>query len=240
MDFHGQCLLDFYNGDENANYTMERDDGYFYPPMYAKSYFHLTDNYDQIEQIALDNAQGLILDLGAGAGSHSLYLQKRGFEVHSVDVSKKAVEVMAKRGVSHPIHANIFEYDKNKYDTILIIFGIGIVGNLNGLNSLFINLNKILKDGGSLFTDSIDVHEAKQHDYHKYHKWKEQQGRYFGERKLRIHYNNQISEWFDWMHADKATLKMYCEKHGFHFHLLKKDVNSRYIAKIVKKREVTF
>jgi hypothetical protein len=37
MELHGQALLDYINGEEDARYILRRDDGIAYAPIYAWS-----------------------------------------------------------------------------------------------------------------------------------------------------------------------------------------------------------
>ena len=62
--------------------------------------FRPYDEMPELEQIALQMAEGNILDVGAGSGCHALALQEMGKEVCAIDISPRSVEVMEKRGVS--------------------------------------------------------------------------------------------------------------------------------------------
>ena len=62
-------------------------------------YFRSYKEMPELEKIALDNCKGKVLDVGAGAGSHSLYLQQQGHLTTAIDISKGAVNVMKERGV---------------------------------------------------------------------------------------------------------------------------------------------
>ena len=86
MELHGQALLDYINGDEDAHYILRRDDGIAYPPIYAKQFFYL-EGLPELDRIAVQRCAGKVLDLGAGAGPHSLAIQDRGLDVTSVDIS---------------------------------------------------------------------------------------------------------------------------------------------------------
>ena len=46
-----------------------------------------------------------VLDVGCGSGSHSLYLQDKGLNVKSIDISEGAIEVAQQRGV---LNASVF------------------------------------------------------------------------------------------------------------------------------------
>jgi len=108
MELHGQALLDYINGDDHAHYILRRDDGIAYPPIYAKQFFY-PEGLPELDRIAVRRCAGKVLDLGAGAGSHSLAIQDRGLGVTSVDISAKAVEVMSRRGCKNSKVGDIFD-----------------------------------------------------------------------------------------------------------------------------------
>lgn len=59
--------------------------------------FRPYDEMPELEQIALQIAEGNILDVGAGSGCHALALQEMGKEVCAIDISPLSVEVMEKK-----------------------------------------------------------------------------------------------------------------------------------------------
>ena len=61
--------------------------------------FRTRDEMPAIEREALEVASGAILDVGAGAGCHSLALQAMEKQVIAIDISPLAVETMRERGV---------------------------------------------------------------------------------------------------------------------------------------------
>ena len=56
---------------------IERDDGYI-DAMGSKGYFNGYKDWHSIEQKAMGFVKGKVLDVGCGAGRHSIYLQKKG------------------------------------------------------------------------------------------------------------------------------------------------------------------
>ncbi|MFH0907594.1 MAG: hypothetical protein V1929_02375 [bacterium] len=86
MDLHGRAMLDYLNGDNDAKYILRRDDGVAYPPIYAKQFFY-PKGLPDVDRTAVDHCAGRVLDIGAGAGSHSLAIQARGLDVTSADIS---------------------------------------------------------------------------------------------------------------------------------------------------------
>ena len=231
MDFHGQCLLDYLNGEKEAFYLLHRDEGFVSPPMYAGQFFY-EDEFPEIDKIALDNCRGRVLDIGAGAGSHSLFLQKKGSEVVPIDNSPKAVEVMRRRGLENARVGGLFDKYAKPFDTVLLLLGIGIVENLQGLDRFLNYLPSIMTQDGQLLTDSFDIRNPDDEELREYQKKKIAAGRYLGERTLRFEYKGKISDWFEWMHIDPETLKNHVEKSGLSFDLLITGENGRYLCRI--------
>jgi 2-polyprenyl-3-methyl-5-hydroxy-6-metoxy-1,4-benzoquinol methylase len=94
----GHALLDYFNGDNEATMNVVSD---FEIPvmMSAELFFRNPEWFPMLEQTALRQCSGRVLDIGAGAGSHALTLQELGAPVTAIDVSKKAVQVMKGRGI---------------------------------------------------------------------------------------------------------------------------------------------
>jgi SAM-dependent methyltransferase len=52
-----------------------------------------------------------VLDLGCGAGRHTVYLAQEGFEVYTLDISPDAVELTAQRLMGEGLQANLQQAD---------------------------------------------------------------------------------------------------------------------------------
>tara|TARA_B110000003_G_scaffold33237_1_gene30849 strand:+ start:103 stop:423 length:321 start_codon:yes stop_codon:yes gene_type:complete len=57
-----------------------------------------------LEKTALKLSKGTVLDIGCGAGSHSLYLKSKGLEVKSIDTSLGAIEACRLRGLTRHMY----------------------------------------------------------------------------------------------------------------------------------------
>ena len=60
------------------------------------AYFAEFKDWPKIQKQAIKFAKGKVLDIGAGAGRVSLYLQKQGFDVTAIDNSPLAIKVCKK------------------------------------------------------------------------------------------------------------------------------------------------
>ena len=70
--------------------------------------FRKYEDMPEIERKALDMAKGKTLDVGAGAGCHSLVLQEKGIDVTAIDISPLSVETMKERGVKKVLEQDFF------------------------------------------------------------------------------------------------------------------------------------
>ena len=195
--------------------------------------FFIPDGLPELDKIAVRRCAGRVLDIGAGAGSHSLAIQDRGLDVTSIDISAKAVTVMSERGCPDARVGDVFDSYSTPFDTILVILNIGIVRNLDGLARFLKQLESLLTDDGQLITDSIDPRNSDDDNYRKYTQDKIAKGCYLGERTLRFEYKDQVSDWFEWMHIDPDTLGHYVDAAGYSMKHLGSD-GKRYLVSIAK------
>lgn len=186
-----------------------------------------------LERRALDLAQGCVLDVGAGAGCHSLVQQDRGLDVTAVDISPLAVETMRKRGV-----ANAFEKDfykmSSQYDTILMLMnGLGIVGTLQRMHCFFEHLDRILSPGGQLLCDSSDIRYVFDNGDGSIDL--PNGDRYYGEMTYRMQYRDTVGSTFEWLYVDAETLKVKAAESGFSAEIVEWGDHYDYLARITRK-----
>jgi len=62
--------------------------------------FRNEDEMPELEIVALNEANGKILDVGAGAGAHTSYLKNLGKDITAIDISEGAVEFMLSQGLN--------------------------------------------------------------------------------------------------------------------------------------------
>lgn len=85
-DLFGQAILDFQTNNSPEDLITETNISEA-DEMSVDYLFRDYNDMPKLEKKALQLAKGKILDVGCGAGSHSLYLLEKGFEVTAIDIS---------------------------------------------------------------------------------------------------------------------------------------------------------
>ena len=230
-DLIGQALLDY----QNNHYT---DDLYTETNISELDVLplpHLFRSFDAmspLEQLALKTAGGKILDVGCGAGSHSLYLQELGNEVTGIDISVGAIEVCKLRGLTKVKAIDILQLNEEKFDVILLLMnGTGIFQKLDYVSNYLQHLKKLLAKNGKILIDSTDLRYMYDQG--------DQEGsilvparNYYGELEFTIHYKDFRSEPFNWLYLDSRTFKKIANKNGLNFEIIGAGKNYDYLAKL--------
>jgi SAM-dependent methyltransferase len=185
-----------------------------------------------LEQKALDLARGRVLDVGACAGSHTLYLQHKGLEVTALERSALCCQVMKDRGVADVRQADFFQFEIEKYDTILLLMnGTGIAGSLNRLDLLLQKLADLLEPKGQILIDSSDLIFL----------YTDEDGaavidlttvNYYGELSFQTEYKNKKGREFPWLYVDPDLLSERAEKNKLQVKQLFKGDHFDYLAQI--------
>ena len=193
--------------------------------------FREYDDMPELERLALELAEGDILDVGAGSGCHSLALQKMGKHPVAIDISPLSVEVMKERGVDA---RQINLYDESfaeRFDTVLMLMnGTGIIGTLDNMPVFFERMRQLLKPDGSVLIDSSDLRYL----------FEEEDGSlmidladdYYGLLDYQMQYKDVLGEPFDWLYVDFETLAFYAEENGFTAELLAEGEHYDYLARL--------
>ena len=231
QDAMGKAIADFYKGKDKGKLRV-------LSPMFEEdeiplaTLFRSFRDMPKIEQKALKMAKGRTLDVGAGSGCHSLWLQEKGVDVTAIDISPYYVETMKARGVVNVIEQDFFTLEE-KYDTILMLMnGIGIVGTLDKLPDFFKHINNVLADDGQLLCDSSDlcylyddkdgIAELMDSD------------KYYGELEYTMCYEDICGDSFPWLYIDANTLRNYAEANGFKMEIVRRGEHYDYLARITR------
>ncbi|ADY52171.1 Methyltransferase type 11 [Pseudopedobacter saltans DSM 12145] len=193
--------------------------------VFFRKEFELSD----LELLAIRLSKGKVLDIGAGAGAISLVLQRRGLDVTALELSAGACEVMKTRGVKKIINTNIFTFEEEKFDTLLLMMnGIGFCEYLDQVEVFLEHAKKLLNPNGQILFDSSDVsylYETKPYD----------DSGYFGEIDYQYEYKGKKGEWFTWVYIEHDLMKEMAERLGYKMEILFDDGNDQYLARLTLK-----
>ena len=202
--------------------------------------FRTLDDMPQIERIALEQAQGRILDVGAGSGCHSLALEALGKSVVAIDISPLSVSVMKDKGLDARL-VNLYDESFNeKFDTVLMLMnGSGIIGRLENMAAFFARMKKLLAPGGCILMDSSDLrylYEDEDGSFEidladEYYGLLDYQMEYVPSRR-KSSSPSVLGEPFDWLYVDFDTLSYYAEQNGFKVEMAAEGEHYDYLAKI--------
>lgn len=188
-----------------------------------------------LEKKALSMCKGNILDVGACAGVHSVYLQEKGFEVTALETSPLCCEVLKKRNIRNVIQQDIFKFTTQKFDTILLLMnGTGIAGTLGGLEVLIHHLSTLLNPEGQILIDSSDlIYLYEQEDGSAVIDLNAEN--YYGELVFQTEYKNWISQPFAWLYVDINNLENVIEKNQLKLNKVFRGQHYDYLAQITFK-----
>jgi len=191
--------------------------------------FRNFEEMPELEQLALRECKGKVLDVGAGAGSHALYLKDLGMEVTALDISKGAVDYMNANGLK-AVHQDFFEFKGQKFDTILMLMnGIGIAGTLANLEKTLAHAKTLLNPGGIILCDSSDIKYLYEDEDGAL--WVDLNTEYYGNFRFQMNYKKEKGTWFDWLYVDFDNLFQAAKKAGFKS-LRLHEMDDHYLAKL--------
>ncbi|WP_374443676.1 class I SAM-dependent methyltransferase [Epilithonimonas sp.] len=231
-DLMGRAIWDYYHNDNPEDLQTETSISEL-DELPVDYLFRDFDGMNKIEQKALKLAHGKVLDIGAGAGSHSLYLQnERNLEVTALDISPKSIEVCRLRGIRNVATQNMLQFSDGTFDTILLLMnGTGIFQSLNVIDIYLKKLHSLLNPKGQILIDSTDILYMFDED--------EDGGilipadGYYGELDYIVHYKGESEEPIKWLYLDFNTLKNAAEHNAFKIEKILQDEDS-YLARLIK------
>lgn len=230
-DLFGKAILDYQTNSSPENIitsTSISDED----EMDVAYLFRSFDEMPSIEQKALLLAKGKTLDVGCGAGSHSLYLQnERKIDVHSIDISKNAIQACLLRGLKNIRAIDVLDLENEKYDTILLLMnGTGIFETLEKSTIYMQKLKSLLNPNGQILIDSSDIIYMFDEDEDG-GKWIPSDN-YYGELTFSLQYKNEKEDDFPWLYMDYNTLQNVAIANGLKCQLLMEGDHYDYLAQL--------
>lgn len=230
-DLFGKAILDYQinNSPEDliTETSISEED-----EMSVAYLFRSYNEMPKLEQKALQLAKGRTLDVGCGAGSHSLYLQnERNIDVTAIDISENAIEACTLRGLKKVKVQNILSLENEKFDTILLLMnGTGIFGTLKETANYLQKLKSLLNPNGQILIDSSDIIYMFDNDEDG-GKWIPCDN-YYGELTFKIRYKNETEDEFPWLYLDYNTLQNAAFANGLQCELIFEGEHYDYLAKL--------
>lgn len=228
----GQAIWDYYH-DENPEDLQTETSISELDELPVDYLFRDFKDMNDIEQKALQLSKGKVLDIGAGAGSHAVYLQNdANLDVTALDISPKSIEVCRLRGIKKAMCRNILDFSGETFDTVLLLMnGTGIFEGLSRIDMYLQKLATLLNEGGQILIDSTDI--LYMFDRDKDGGVYIPAGGYYGELEYIVHYKGQSENPIMWLYLDFNTLKNAAENNGFKIEKVLQDEDS-YLARLTK------
>lgn len=231
-DLFGKAILDYQTNNSPEDLVTETSisEADEMPVSYL---FRTYNEMPKLEQKALQLAKGSVLDVGCGAGSHTLALQnERKLNVTAIDISENAVKACQLRGTENVKVANILDLDvENKFDTILLLMnGTGIFGTLNETAKYLQKLKSLLNKGGQILIDSSDL--IYMYDQDEDGAYSIPAEGYYGELTFTVQYKGETEDTFPWLYLDYNTLQNAAIANGLKCELLLEGEHFDYLAKL--------
>lgn len=230
-DLFGKAILDFQTNNAPEDIITETNISEA-DEMEVAYLFRSYNELPKLEKKALQLCKGKVLDVGCGAGSHSLYLQSaKNLDITSIDISENAIKACQLRGLKKTKVQNILDVENETFDTILLLMnGTGIFGTLAETSKYLQKLKSLLAPNGQILIDSSDIIYMFD-DAEDGSKWVPANG-YYGELTFTISYKNETEDPFPWLYLDYNTLQNAAVANGLQCELIAEGNHFDYLAKL--------
>jgi SAM-dependent methyltransferase len=229
-DLFGKAILDFQTNNSPEDLITETNISEA-DEMRVDYLFRSFNEMPKLEKKALQLCKGKVLDVGCGAGSHSLYLQKKGFEVTAIDISENAIKACKFRGLNDIRVQNILDLENESFDTILLLMnGTGIFRTLLETSRYLQKLKSLLNPNGQILIDSSDI--IYMFDEEADGSYLVPADGYYGELTFTISYKNETEESFPWLYLDYNTLQNAAHANGLQCELILEGEHFDYLARL--------
>jgi SAM-dependent methyltransferase len=230
-DLFGKAILDFQTQNSPEDLITETSISEA-DEMSVAYLFRSYEEMPKLEQTALQLVKGKILDVGCGAGSHSLYLQNEKLDVTAIDISSNAIEACVLRGVKQAHVLDVMKIEGKNFDTILLLMnGAGMCGRLKKMGAFLSKLKSLLNENGQILVDSSDIIYMFDDDDDG-GKWIPSDFDYYGELVFNIEYKGEKETPFDWMYVDYNTLQNAAVANGLQCELILEGEHYDYLARL--------
>jgi cyclopropane fatty-acyl-phospholipid synthase-like methyltransferase len=237
QDAYGQSIRAYFMGEESFE-AVEREDRFISLSSGPKAYFAKYDDWQDHQKTAIKFVKGRVLDIGCGAGRHSLYLQQKGFDVTGIDNSPLAQKVCQERELKHTRllpASHVHQFPPNSFDTILMLGNnFGLMSGFKKARSLLKKLHRITSADARIIAESTDPYQTDNPNHLEYQQKNRARGRMGGQIRIRIRFQKYIGEWFNYLLASRDEMKEIVEGAGWQVKSFIDSDSSVYIGFIEK------
>jgi SAM-dependent methyltransferase len=162
------------------------------------------------EQEVFEFVRGRVLDIGCGAGRHSLEAQRRGLSVVAIDISPGAVEVCRRRGVQDVRLIPLAAVDASlgTFETVLMMCGnFGLAGTAADAALLLRTLHAMTMPSARIVLASIDPDQDHTPADLAYQQQNRARRRMSGQVTIRLRYGNSVTPWFELLNLSPTELE---------------------------------
>ena len=159
LDPFGRAIHDHHRGNRDAP-LIQRDGAWSQEHPIERVYFSAFDANDESGQWLESWFDGPLLDMGAGAGRHTLYFQEQ-FETVAIEVSDHLVETMCERGIEDARKGDMFalreQFERDRFRSALAIgTQAGLAGSMQGLRQYLGDLAHVTTPDATAVLDCYD------------------------------------------------------------------------------------
>jgi len=236
QDAYGHGLLDHLSGKPAAE-IVQRDDGYFNANHGFGGYFTEYRDWPPHCKRAMKHVRGQVLDIGCGAGRHSLYLQEAGFDVLGIDNSPLAIKVCKQRGLKKARVLSITQVTSKlgRFDTILMLGNnFGLFGSFQRARWLLRRFKGVTSENARIIAESNDPYMTEDPEHLAYHRRNRRRGRMGGQIRMQVRYRSYATPWFDYLLVSKDEMKAILAGTGWAVRRFLDSEGSAYVAVIEK------
>ena len=236
QDAHGYAIYDYLKG-KGGFEIAERDDGFITSTNAPAVYFSKYRDWPPHEKRAMRYVKGRVLDIGCGAGRHSLSLQEKGLDVLGTDVSPLAIKVCKLRGLKKAKLMSLTQISSKlgKFDTLLMLGNnFGLFESYNKARRLLNRFHKITSDKARIIAESMDPYKTAEPQHLKYHKSNRKRDRMSGQVRLRVRYKKYVTPWFDYLLVSKDEMQNILHGTGWQVKCFLDSDDPMYVAIIEK------
>ncbi|MFW9915130.1 MAG: class I SAM-dependent methyltransferase [Candidatus Thorarchaeota archaeon] len=218
-DAFGHSMYDYFLKQEGTGEIVERDDSFVNVSGGAEVYFSEYNEWPELEKRALRYVRGRVLDIGCGAGRHSLFLQEKGYETVGIDSSPLAIEVCRQRGVKNVQLVSITDLssDLGIFDTILMLGNnFSLLGTPSTAKELLGKFHTLTSEQGRIIAQTRDPYQTDMAEHLEYHEANKKKGNLPGEATIRIRYKKYATSWFKFMLVSQTEMVAILEATNWH------------------------